>query len=309
MHIKIRFLFIVLLWVMMYPLQAQPKGFSEGYIVKREGDTLRGWVKDRSPEPFVSLYTKIRFKPENSRIRKKYTPDEILGYGYAGMAFESVPLREDAEFFKFRYYLDDRNNRVFLKVIARNGPLTYYHWEYIDDESNYVDHIPLLHKSHSSEMVRVTQGVLGLKRNRLMEYFRDCPELVRAIDRKEINEITEVFAFYLSHCLDQRLGGKWMMHQVIQDGNDVSEEHNPHHERYIILREDGTFETGGRPYGTNTGRYIYTPEDNNLFLDSDAGPEDDSRWKVTISRDTMNWQGVGTEWANRFLIVHRRSAK
>jgi hypothetical protein len=70
----------------------------------------------------------------------------------------------------------------------------------VDDESSYLDYIPLFYREGSDEMVRVTQGVLGLKRNRLMEYFQDCPELVRAIDNRELNEIDEVYYFYLERC-------------------------------------------------------------------------------------------------------------
>jgi hypothetical protein len=49
-------------------------------------------------------------------------------------------------------------------------------------------------------MVRVTQGIRGLKRKRLIEYFWDCPALVKAIEKKELNEIDEVYNFYLEHC-------------------------------------------------------------------------------------------------------------
>ena len=56
-------------------LQAQHKGYYEGYVITWEGDTLKGLVKDRSPGTFVSLYSKIRFKPEQSIFKKKY-----LGY-------------------------------------------------------------------------------------------------------------------------------------------------------------------------------------------------------------------------------------
>lgn len=304
-----RILYLLLLLFLFQPVQAQKKGYSAGYIINREGDTLKGWVKDRSTGPFEDLYGKIRFRPEQAWFKKKFGPDEILGYGYGDKSFESVPIREESAFFKFRYYVDEAYGSVFLKVISRNDPLTYYHWEYIDGESNYVDHVPLFHKNYSPEMVRVTQGVLGLKRNRLMEYFQDCPLLVQAIETRELKEIMEVYSFYLTHCLDRKLEGKWMMHQVIQDGKDVSEEHNPHGERYIIFRDDGTFESGGRPYGSNTGKYEYSPVDGHLFLFSDAGPEDDSQWSVTIEQDTMNWQGMGGEWANRFRIIHHRSDK
>jgi len=52
------------------------------------------------------------------------------------------------------------------------------------------------------EMVRVTQGILGLKRNRLKEYFQNCPELVDAIEKKEMDEILEVYYFYMNQCVD-----------------------------------------------------------------------------------------------------------
>ena len=309
MKITRKYYGLLLLTLFAYPLEAQKKGYVEGYIIQWNGDTISGLVKDRSTGTFTDLYSKIRFKSPQSLLRKKYGPDEIHGYGYGKYMYESLPLREESEFFRFRYYLDDRNGRVFLRVVARYEPLTWYHWEYIDAESNYIDYIPLLHKQYSPEMVRVTQGILGLKRNRLTEYFRDCPELVRALDRKQVNGPEEVYNFYILHCLDQKLEGKWMMWQVIQDGNDVSAEHNPQAERYIIFYEDGAFESGGRPYGLNTGRYEYSPEDGILYLISDAGPEDDSRWKVTIESDTMTWNGLGSEWANRFRITHRRAPR
>jgi hypothetical protein len=52
-------------------------------------------------------------------------------------------------------------------------------------------------------MVRITQGILGLKRNRLMEYFQDCWDLVEAIREKQLNEIYEVYDFYNNNCAEQ----------------------------------------------------------------------------------------------------------
>lgn len=96
------------------------------------------------------------------------------------------------------------------------------------------------------------------------------------------------------------------MDKVLQDGQDVSSEHNPFGERFLVLNTDSTFESGGRPYGSNTGTYLYMSEDNTLFLDSDAGPDDDSQWIVSIQGDSMHWQGYGSEWALAFEIVHRK---
>jgi hypothetical protein len=185
---------------MIIPLQAQKKGYAPGYIINAKGETVEGWVKDRSTGMFLELYPRIRFKPDNALFRRKYGPDEIRGYGSNDQFYESVPLREETAFFRFRYYLHESNDKVFLKVVSGDADLTYFHWEYVDDESNYLDYIPLFYKDGSSEMVRVTQGILGLKRNRLIEYFRDCPQLVRAIELKELKEIDEVYYFYLEHC-------------------------------------------------------------------------------------------------------------
>ena len=66
-----------------------------------ENDSLTGWVKDRSAGPFVELYSRIRFKTESRRIRKKYSPQEIMGYGYSGSVYDSVPLLEESSFLKF----------------------------------------------------------------------------------------------------------------------------------------------------------------------------------------------------------------
>jgi len=196
----VRYILLALFSFAIVQAQAQKKGYTPGYIITHEGEITEGQVKDRSSGTFLNLYKRIRFKPDDAVFKKRYGPDDILGYGYDNLHFESVPLREESAFFRFRYYLHENYDRVFLKVISSEKDLTYFQWEYVDDESSYLDYIPLFYRDGSDEMVRVTQGVLGLKRNRLMEYFQDCPELVRAIDNRELNEIDEVYYFYLERC-------------------------------------------------------------------------------------------------------------
>ena len=112
-------------------------------------------------------------------------------------------------------------------------------------------------------------------------------------------------AVLLASCSNSpHIEGTWRMHQIIQDGNDVTEEHDPFDER-IVQFSNGQFVSDGRPFGKNTGTYTY--DGNDLFLDSDAGEEDDSYWKVSISGDTMAWTGVGSAWAERFQIIQVRS--
>jgi hypothetical protein len=196
----VRYILLALFSFTFVQAQAQKKGYAPGYIINPDGEIAEGRVKDRSSGTFMDLYKRIRFKPDDGGFRRKYGPDDILGYGYDDLHYESVPLREESAFFRFRYYLDENYDRVFLKVVSSEKDLTYFQWEYVDDESSYLDYIPLFYRDGSGEMVRVTQGVLGLKRNRLAEYFRDCPELVRAIENKQLNEIEEVYYFYLERC-------------------------------------------------------------------------------------------------------------
>jgi hypothetical protein len=117
--------------------------------------------------------------------------------------------------------------------------------------------------------------------------------------------ITVVFAGCTSNTKNE-ITGKWLMYKVIRDGENVTSEPDPYNERFLILKSDGSFESGGRPFGENTGKYVFNPADHTLFLDSDAGPEDDSRWIVTIRGDTMHWQGYGSEWAKGFELIHLR---
>jgi hypothetical protein len=60
--------------------------------------------------------------------------------------------------------------------------------------------VPLIRKNGADEMVRVTQGILGLKRKRLAEYFADCPKLVSVIKSKTINSAEYLISFYELNC-------------------------------------------------------------------------------------------------------------
>lgn len=106
---------------------------------------------------------------------------------------------------------------------------------------------------------------------------------------------------------DQLLG-EWRMTQIIQDGtNDVSGEHNPESNRYILFNADQTFESGGDPHGKNTGAWRIDEASGELFLNSDAGEEDDSYWIVTIEGSNMHWAGARFAFNKRFVIKHKRA--
>ncbi len=104
----------------------------------------------------------------------------------------------------------------------------------------------------------------------------------------------------------ERVVGRWQMDRVLDRGNDATDLHNPAGDRYVELRADGTFESGGQPYGRNTGRWTFDPGYNELILESDLGDADDSYWIVSMDGDEMEWAGVRSETARRFRIFSRR---
>lgn len=103
--------------------------------------------------------------------------------------------------------------------------------------------------------------------------------------------------------LKNDLTSKWMMHQVWEGEQNVTEQHNPNHDRYIWFRTDGTFESGGTPYGTNTGKYNLDAEAGTIFLDSDAGEGDDSEWRLSIKGEKLTMRGIGTPRQESFQLV------
>ncbi|PRX54918.1 hypothetical protein [Flagellimonas meridianipacifica] len=195
-------LLLAILMCSLFPLNAQKKTFLEGYIIEKSGDTIQGLIKDRSQEPFVSLYNKVRFKKIDHSRTRKYGPSDILGYGYHGQNFASVPFREESTFFKFRYYSDIATPKTFLRVIQRSKKLVYYEQLVEDDDSSYLDAVPFFHRPNSNEMVRVTQGIFGLRRKQLKAYFSDCPSLLEEITNPEtsIKTVPELYEFCIAHC-------------------------------------------------------------------------------------------------------------
>lgn len=109
-----------------------------------------------------------------------------------------------------------------------------------------------------------------------------------------------VFFFY-SSCqkVEHSILGYWELEKVVFDNTDVSSEHNPNNNRYIIFKKDGSFESGGDPVGKNTG--FFSISNDTLFLDSHI-EGDDSYWKIVYNSDTMVWKGVGTDWHSRHII-------
>ena len=109
-----------------------------------------------------------------------------------------------------------------------------------------------------------------------------------------------------SNRLTQDLTHTWKITQVISDGDDVTLQHNPNNDRYIRFDSNGSFESGGSPVGINTGKYVLDTNEHTLFLDSDAGEDDDSTWKINLQGNEMTWSGIGSAWHESFKLTFKK---
>ena len=171
------------------------KDYQTGYIITNSNDTLTGKVKDRKSPPFGKLYKKIHFK-RNRVFKRKYSPQQIIAYKQGDNQFESLWIDVSQNIFKVKYTsVPDFGEKSFMKVIVK-GYLTYYHWEFQDYESDYIDELSLYKRTDEPYFARVTQGIFGLKKKRLAEYFQDCPELITKIKNGELRDPVEIAIFY-----------------------------------------------------------------------------------------------------------------
>jgi hypothetical protein len=108
------------------------------------------------------------------------------------------------------------------------------------------------------------------------------------------------------HSPEKRILGKWSMEKVSEYGADVTKKHNPEGNRWIEFRSDGSFISGGAPFGRNTGQWTIRGQDPILFLDSEVD-DDDSEWKVTFEGNNTIWTGVGHPRKENTQLVHRRA--
>lgn len=67
---------------------------------------------------------------------------------------------------------------------------------YFLDDDMWLQSAPYFMKEDDDLIVRATQGVFGLKRKLLADYFAECPQLVELIQEKKITTPREVAIYY-----------------------------------------------------------------------------------------------------------------
>ena len=172
--------------------------YLKGYVVLNSGDTLYGKVMDRDINR-SRLLNRIRFK-QNGKKLKKYSAYDLSSYNVDNVIFESKWYDEQVEFFNFRY--PNRygiGQKVFLRVNSK-GKLSCYTKEFVDQDDVAINGFELFQKEGDDYFERANQGLFGLKKKKLTNYFKECPKLVERINNGRIKTALEVTKYYNSKC-------------------------------------------------------------------------------------------------------------
>jgi len=180
--------------------QGQNNNYVKGYVIDLNQDTIQGFVKLNKIGLASTSSSRVKFKSDQFIFSKRYSPNQILGYGFDNEHFVSLAISTRLRPFKTVQVIDESVERQFLRVVKRSDKLTYYESFFTDEDNDDLNRVPYFHIPYRPEMVRVTQGIFGLKKNRLSEYFEHCPELVEAINGKKITEPIQVYNYYVTKC-------------------------------------------------------------------------------------------------------------
>ena len=183
-------------------LVAQTSSRSD-YIMLNFGDTLYGTVKhvnQRGVSP--KFYKKIRLTNSNGK-RKKYKRNDVSAFRVNNISYEAYWLSQSSRKIVFLnpiYDIDAYNGeRHFLRVVSK-GELSHYQLEWWDHEGAGLSWIDLLKKEEDQYFIRATQGIFGLKKKALANYFFNCPDLTEQIQQKRIKDVWQVVKFYNYNC-------------------------------------------------------------------------------------------------------------
>jgi hypothetical protein len=174
------------------------------YLVLNIGDTLYGNVKhidQRGLNP--KYYKKIRLTDTYGK-KKKYKRKVVSAFRVNNTSYEGFWLNQSSQkiiFLNPKYDINpQKGEKYFLRVVSK-GKLSHYELEWWDQEESTLLRMDLLKKEEDQFFIRATQGLLGLKRKVLVNYFPNCPDLKEQIKQRQLKEVWQVVDFYNSNCI------------------------------------------------------------------------------------------------------------
>jgi hypothetical protein len=183
--------YLLVLGILLTHIALGQSPTSRDFVVLAHGDTLFGKVTDRKEGFNTQLYAKVQWASTRGK-RRRFAPSQITAYQAQGHLYHSLWWQKSRAGLQEMYHTKEgQGKRQFLRVIVE-GPLTLYHLEWVDPDSGTIEFVELFRKQADSQLVRASQGVLGLKKQRLVIYFTDTPEIAEKITSGELRSAREV---------------------------------------------------------------------------------------------------------------------
>lgn len=156
---------VIIVFVFSVATSGWAQRFEPGYIVNNEGDTIHGFVAERS---LIRGYTSVEFKATADEIVKTYKPNEIKGFGGETGTFVSLLIK-----------VEGLPAQQFAKELL-SGPLRLYR----HDRATF---------SVSSDSVATLRPMRN--KNYLRFYARNCPGLLATISKVKNEEDSQLKFF------------------------------------------------------------------------------------------------------------------
>ena len=180
------------------PLLAQPAD----YLVLTSGDTLYGQVQFLAPPASDRVYLK-KISLITSKQKTKFRLKEISAIHSNSTTYRLFRLENKVALpnpFREYFHLNGNEGQLYVLKLIQQGQLSHYEWQWKEQGESTLTSTDLFIKSNDDYFIRATQGLLGLKRKALADYFTDCPELVRLLQEKQLNTPAQVVNFYNRQC-------------------------------------------------------------------------------------------------------------
>lgn len=203
-------LFVVSLFlpVLFFPLLVSAQGeMASGYLVLTTNDTLYGQVAYIKERGFGGprFYKNIRITDTRGR-KKRYPRKKVAAFKIDNTVYQSFWLSQSAQAFPSisldnpRYTITPRRGELHFLRVVQEGPLSHYKLEWFDQDGGTLWDLSLLKKEADGFFIRADQGLFGLKRAVLLNYFSDCSELREALQQKQLKKVAQVVDFYHKNC-------------------------------------------------------------------------------------------------------------
>lgn len=102
------------------------------------------------------------------------------------------------------------------------------------------------------------------------------------------------------------LTATWELGNVYENQVNVTNRENPNRDRFITFYPNGTFVSGGAPYGDLSGKWIITEEKTLRIIPDKEGEVGSSEWNVSFDKEIMNWTGTIKSGLDRFELSWRK---